>query len=134
MRRKGNSKRSISPASTPLANEQGSQTLEFAALFPLVVVTILIMWQFALAAYAVVVGNAAARDAARVAAVEGDWATAARRAATGFVIEVDDPDYSSVSFGRAVTVRVRIRIPTLPLPFLRERRIFAETAATMPAE
>lgn len=115
-----------------LSEQRGSQLIEFAALFPMVILTILIIWQFALGAYTMVVAHAAARDGARAAASDDDWRLAAERSADGFQILVDDPEYSDLGFGPAVTVRVRVRVPLAPLPFLRDRRLYVQSEATMP--
>ena len=46
-------------------NERGSQALQFLGLFPLVILSMLIIWQVGLISYTVVVAEAAARDGAK---------------------------------------------------------------------
>lgn len=117
----------------PFTDERGSQALEFVALFPLMLITILVMWQFALAAYTLVVAEAAVRDGARAAAVGAGWQEAAERAAAGLLVEVEAPEYSATTYGEAVTLRLRVRLPMVPLPVLRDREVWARASATMPA-
>jgi hypothetical protein len=116
--------------------QRGSQTLELAALLPILVLTALVIWQVTLAAYTVVVAEAAARDAARAAAVGNDPVNAARRAVTGLSVRVqcipDDCSGRDNGFGPEVTVSVTVIAPTVA-PFLRQWPIPITRQVTMPA-
>lgn len=63
--------------------ERGQATVEFLALLPLVAVLALLAWQAVVAGQAVWLSGAAARSAARAAAVGGDAPAAARRVLPG---------------------------------------------------
>ena len=58
--------------------QTGQATVEFVALLPLVVVVALVCWQVVVAGQAVWLSGAAARSAARAAAVGGNARAAAR--------------------------------------------------------
>jgi TadE-like protein len=87
----------------------GQATVEFIALLPLLAALLVGLWQLALVGYAEWGASAAARAAARTAAVGGDPALAARGHLPGplrggvavHVLEAGD-------------VTVAVRIPTLP--------------------
>jgi hypothetical protein len=61
-------------------SERGQSTVEFVAMIPVVVLLAGALWQAVVAGQAVWVSGAAARAAARAAAVGGDAEEAARRA------------------------------------------------------
>lgn len=68
-------------------NERGSQAIEFLALFPLMLLSILLIWQIGLISFSLVVAESAARDGARAAAIhDTDWETVARKSAAGIKI------------------------------------------------
>lgn len=116
--------------------QRGSQTIELAGLLPILVLTTLLIWQVTLAAYTVVVAEAAARDAARAAAVGNDPTLAARRAVSGLSVHVecvpDDCNPIDAGYGLEVTVRVTVVSPTVA-PFLRKWPIPITRQVTMPA-
>ena len=58
--------------SSYVKNERGSQALQFLGLFPLVILSMLIIWQVGLISYSVVVAEAAARDGARAASAHDE--------------------------------------------------------------
>ncbi|WP_270182998.1 TadE/TadG family type IV pilus assembly protein [Alkalihalobacillus sp. CinArs1] len=113
-----------------LKNEKGSQTIEFLAVFPLVIVAFMIIWQMALVAYAVVVTESAARDGARAASVGGNAQQVAERSAGGLQIQ----SVSSVESGEDVTVTVVSRIPTVSIPLVGQIELDFDADATMPME
>jgi hypothetical protein len=91
--------------------ERGSQTLELALLLPALGVVIALVLHAGLLASEVVLAQAAARDAARVASVEGD--AAARDAAAAVsgdrgVRLVASPAEGRRRAGDLVTVRVEV--------------------------
>jgi hypothetical protein len=83
----------------------GQAAVEFVAMIPIVILLAAALWQAVVAGQAVWVSGAAARAAARAAAVGGDAEAAARRALPGarergLVVDTDD--------GKA---EVRIAVP-----------------------
>lgn len=114
-------------------NEKGSQLIEFLAVFPMIVMALLFIWQVALVAYTVVVAEAAARDGARVAAVDGDYASAVDRAAYGLQVSSSKSE-GEASYGPEVTVTVKAVVPTMNIPFLGKFEHELEADASMPKE
>lgn len=98
---------------TRLQDERGSELIEFVGMFPLVILAALIAWQFILVGYAGIVAAGAAREGARAAAVEKDVAAAVQAASAGLRCEVD-----YAGGGEMRTVRVRVQVPKVALPFL----------------
>jgi hypothetical protein len=97
-----------SQTATParLRSAHGQSAVELVAMLPVVVVLAAALWQAAVAGQAVWVSGAAARAAARAAAVGGDAKEAARRALPGALehdLRVDTDDG-----GKA---KVRIAVP-----------------------
>lgn len=116
-----------------IGNERGSQLIEFLAVFPMIVMALLFIWQMALVAYTVVVAEAAARDGARVAAVGGDYEAAVERAAYG--LDVSSNSYSSsTDYGEEVTVTVTASIPSIKIPFIGKIEETLTADASMPKE
>jgi hypothetical protein len=94
------------PTRPRLRSDDGQSAVELVAMLPVVVVLAAALWQAAVAGQAVWVSGAAARAAARAAAVRGDAKEAARRALPGALerdlrVETDDD-------GKA---KVRIAVP-----------------------
>ncbi|WP_416148242.1 TadE/TadG family type IV pilus assembly protein [Salipaludibacillus sp. HK11] len=116
-------------------NEKGSQTIEFVAIFPLIILSFLLIWQIALVAYAIVVTEAAARDGARTASVNGDYRTVIERSAYGLDI-VNEPEMSlgSSSYGEEVTITVETKVPVIQMPFIKNIEQTITSNATMPYE
>ncbi|WP_210367932.1 TadE family protein [Bacillus sp. REN3] len=52
-----------------LDNEKGSATIEFLAMIPLVLLILMIFWQFLVAGYAVIISQSALNEAAKTYAV-----------------------------------------------------------------
>lgn len=92
----------------------------------------MVMWQFALAAYTLVVAEATVRDAARAASVGDNHEAAAERAAGALLHDVsrvscdDNPP--------RVSVTVTLYVPPVPIPLLRDAAIPVVRKAVMPRE
>ncbi|WP_404453909.1 pilus assembly protein [Virgibacillus necropolis] len=114
-----------------IKNERGSQLIEFLAVFPLIIFAFLLIWQMAMAAYTVVVSEAAARDGARVASVEGDYQTAVERSAYGLDVTSSLITGSS-SYGKEVTVIVHAKMPMISIPFVGKLDYTIDADATIP--
>jgi len=95
------------------ADQKGTETLEFVGLFPLVMLTILIVWQFTLVGYAAIITAGASREGARAAAIDADVNMAVREASSGLEWRIEDRTY-----GEMRSVTVAIRVPKVPLPFI----------------
>ncbi len=112
-----------------IKNERGAQMLEFLGMVPFIIISALVAWQILMAGYTLIVSEAAARDAARVASVDGDYEQAAKNAATGLFVstrkEVSDDQ---------VEVFVTTKIPTIKVPFFEYPNIEIESSAIMPIE
>jgi len=111
-------------------NERGSQALQFLGLFPLVILSMLIIWQVGLISYTVVVAEAAARDGARAASAhDGKWKEIAENSAFGLEVEVSGGAGTDMA-----TVKVKAKAPIISLPLI-DNMIFEFTAdAVMPME
>ncbi|TRM12068.1 pilus assembly protein TadE [Lentibacillus cibarius] len=112
-----------------LKNERGSQTLEFVGMFPLIVIAALVAWQILMAGYTMIVGEAAARDAARVASVDGNYEQAARNSASGLYVSSRKSD-----LGDSVEVTVTTKVPTLKIPIWENPNFEIEASAIMPVD
>ena len=114
-----------------LNNEKGSQSIEFVAMFPLVILAFLIIWQVALIAFSVVVAESAARDGARAASVhDPDWENVTRKSAYGVKI-------LSISGGPGpdeARVEVKVQAPIVALPLISEMKFSFAMDAVMPME
>ncbi|WP_026691110.1 TadE/TadG family type IV pilus assembly protein [Alteribacter aurantiacus] len=116
-------------------NEKGSQTLEFVAVFPLIIFAFLFIWQMALVSYAIVVTEAAARDGARAASVDGDYVQAVQASAAGLdVVSTPGRSISESSYGPEVTVTVVTKVPMIQMPLIRNIDQNITSTATMPYE
>ncbi|MBM7095049.1 pilus assembly protein [Bacillus sp. H-16] len=116
-------------------NQKGSQTLEFVAVFPLIIFAFLFIWQMALVSYAIVVTEAAARDGARAASVDGDYVQAVQSSAVGLdIVGTPGRSISESSYGQEVTVTVVTKVPMVQMPFVRNLDQNVTSTATMPYE
>ncbi|MBC8163839.1 MAG: pilus assembly protein [Roseiflexaceae bacterium] len=103
-----------------IANEHGAEVVEFVGLFPLVLLTLAIAWQLAVAGYAGLLASGAAREAARAAATRENVDRAVRNASPGF----DGRRQWSALAGypcasnNPVTIEVKLQVPHLILPLL----------------
>jgi len=111
------------PAHSPrLRSADGQSAIELVAMLPVVVVLAAALWQAAVAGQAVWVSGAAARAAARAAAVGADAKAAVRRALPGALerdlrVDTDDDGKAEVRIavplvvggGRLTTVTAQAR-------------------------
>ncbi|PWW17619.1 TadE-like protein [Cytobacillus oceanisediminis] len=70
-----------------LTNEQGSATIEFLAMVPLVLLIMMIFWQFLVAGYAVIISQSALNEAAKTYAITSGDLGEASSAASEFINE-----------------------------------------------
>ncbi|WP_164668238.1 TadE/TadG family type IV pilus assembly protein [Virgibacillus doumboii] len=112
-----------------IKNERGSQLLEFVGMFPMIIIAALVAWQILMVGYTMVVGEAAARDGARVASVDGNYQDAAKKSASGLYVSS-----SKSETGDSVEVSVTVKAPTLKIPIWDNPNIEFETSAIMPVE
>lgn len=121
------------------ADESGAQSLEFVALLPMVLLTLLLMLQMALLAYTLVVAESSAREAARTAARDQSLIPAwrsrpgetlidrtARQMATGLPVTIDQVACA----GGQVTVVLSAGVPNV----LFESAIAIRRSVTMPTQ
>lgn len=96
--------------------EDGIEILEFVGLFPLVLLTIMIIWQFMLVGYTAIIVASAAREGARATAVREDCYNAVVRASPGW----DDStrQIQCQVNGDTVIVTVKLQIPKTQLPLI----------------
>ncbi|GIN58129.1 hypothetical protein J8TS2_24480 [Lederbergia ruris] len=116
-----------------IKNEKGSQLIEFLAVFPMVVMALLFIWQVALVAYTVVVAESAARDGARVASVGGDYSAAVDRSAHGLEVSSSLSE-GTTSYGKEVTVTVNATVPSIKIPLIGRFEHELKANASMPKE
>ncbi|MCK6208642.1 hypothetical protein EVU96_24380 [Bacillus infantis] len=113
-----------------IKNEKGSQAIEFVAMFPLVILAMLIIWQVALIAFSVVVAESAARDGARAAAVHNpDWASVTKKSAKGIKVAV-----SGGPGAEEARVEVKAKAPVIALPIIADMEFSFTVDAVMPME
>lgn len=117
-----------------LRRERGLQTIEFVGLMPLVVLICLIILQFSLAGYALVVANAAARDAARAAAASADKQATAEKWAMKSANPLKVRSVSAVSSGENLTVEVKVEVPMVKAPWMGSQELLITAKAVMPDE
>lgn len=91
-----------------LRHQAGQATVEAVALVPVLVLVGLLCWQAVVAGQAAWLSGAAARSAARAAAVGGDARAAARRVLPGRL-----RDGVRVRTATDGTVRVRVAVPAV---------------------
>ncbi|WP_262174743.1 TadE/TadG family type IV pilus assembly protein [Saccharococcus sp. Marseille-Q5394] len=111
-------------------NERGSQALQFLGLFPLILLSMLIIWQVGLISYSVVVAEAAARDGARAASAhDANWEEIARNSAYGLEVVVTGGPGEDVA-----TVKVKAKAPIISLPWIKNMEFDFTADAVMPME
>ena len=117
--------------------QEGSQALELVALLPLLLTTALLLWQFALTGHTLIVAESAVRDAARGGGGGGGAPPPPppppRLSAGDLPVTVDDPVYEPGAAGCQTTVKLRVAVPLVALPFLRGQALSIVRQATMPA-
>ncbi len=101
-------------------DERGAELVEFVGLFPLVLLTLAIAWQFLLAGYTGIIASGTAREGARAAAVGEDVDRAVRLSSPGFD---DRRQWAGIagypcSGANPVTIQVRLQIPLIDLPLI----------------
>jgi hypothetical protein len=101
-------------------DERGIELVEFVALFPLVLFTLAILWQFVLVGYAGVLASGAAREGARAAATREDVNRAVTNASPGFDGRRQWNALAGYPCGsnNPVTVQVRLQVPHVIFPFI----------------
>lgn len=113
-------------------NERGSQAIEFVSMFPLIILSILIIWQIGLIAFSLVVGESAARDGARAMSVhDPDWRTVALNSASGIKVAVSEGSNSNEDNAHVV---VEITAPIVKLPLIEDMNFTYSVDAEMPME
>lgn len=100
-----------------LRKEDGSATIEFLGIVPLVFLLILIFWQFAVGIHGIIVAQSAANEYAKVYSVTKN-ASEARAAADEIMSTASDSiSYSaSVSGGKEFKVDLQLQISFVILP------------------
>jgi hypothetical protein len=93
-------------------DKKGIETIEFVGIFPLVILTLLIIWQLMLTAHTVIIAASAAREGARAAVVDKNPYAAVEQASSGRAEVV------SITGGEMKSVKVRARIPKINLPLI----------------
>lgn len=113
-----------------IKNEKGSQAIEFVAMFPLIILAILIIWQIGLIAFSLVVAESAARDGARAAAIhDPNWQTVAKNSASGLNVVVS----GGPGVDEAI-VYIDVKAPIVQLPLISEIDFSFQVDAVMPME
>jgi Flp pilus assembly protein TadG len=111
-------------------NEKGSQAIEFVAMFPLILLSILIIWQIGLIAFSLVVAESAARDGARAAAIhDPNWSQVAKNSAFGLDVKVTGGPGTEEA-----RVNVEVQAPIVQLPLISEIDFSYTLDAVMPME
>ncbi|MFJ3581356.1 TadE/TadG family type IV pilus assembly protein [Streptomyces sp. NPDC090127] len=96
---------------TPPGGDGGQVAVEFLGMVPLILITLVLLWQCVLVGYTFTLAANAADEAARVCAVDGDYDAAARRnlgASWSETAEVNCP-----GAGEMAKATVRLRVPVL---------------------
>lgn len=99
-----------------IRKEQGVETIEFLGAFPLVLLAIVIIWQFVLLGYTAIVVAGTSREAARAAAVGANWRTAAANASLGWDNTTRRVHVSCG--GDTCVARVQLQVKKAPLPLI----------------
>ncbi|MDG9703086.1 TadE/TadG family type IV pilus assembly protein [Streptomyces sp. DH37] len=92
--------------------DRGQVTVEFVGTLPLILAVLALMWQFVLIGYTFTLAGNAADEGARAAAVDGDWAGAAREDLPGAWRGAAEVGRGSPGPGM-VEVTVGLRVPVL---------------------
>lgn len=98
-------------------DESGAETIEFLGTLPLVMLTIAIIWQFALLGYTAITTAGTAREAARAAAVGANCHTAAANASEGWDDSTRRVEGCSCN-GDMCTATVHLQVLRAPLPLI----------------
>lgn len=104
-----------------LTNEQGSATIEFLAMVPLVLLIMMIFWQFLVAGYAVIISQSALNEAAKTYAITSGDLGEASSAASEFInkaggnldfVRVEESYRNGNNFG--LTLHVNLNLIFIP--------------------
>lgn len=104
-----------------LANEEGSATIEFLAMVPLVLLIMMIFWQFLVAGYAVIISQSALNEAAKTYATSSGDIGQANSAASEFIskaggnldfVSVEESYRNGNNFG--LTLHVNLELIFIP--------------------
>ena len=99
-------------------------------MFPLILLSILIIWQIGLIAFSLVVAESAARDGARVAAIhDPNWSQVAENSAFGLDVKV-----TGGPGAEEARVNVEVKAPIVQLPLISEIDFSYTLDAVMPME
>ncbi|MGW7429578.1 TadE/TadG family type IV pilus assembly protein [Streptomyces sp. NPDC054861] len=93
-------------------DDRGQVAVEFLGMVPLILLTLVLLWQCVLVGYTFTLAGNAADEAAREAAVDGDCAGAARRHLDGAWASGASVDCGP-SGGGMVRAEVGLRVPVL---------------------
>ncbi|MFI0900344.1 CpaE family protein [Streptomyces sp. NPDC020983] len=95
--------------------DRGQVTLETLGMTPVILVTLILVWQAVLAGYTFTLAGNAADEAARAAAVAADPQSAAEQAAKSDLpgAWADSADVDTSSAGSTVSVTVTLKVPVL---------------------
>ena len=119
-------------------DEGGIELIELLGFFPIVLLVMLISWQFILVGYTGIVAAGAAREGVRAAVTREDIDRAVTWGSPGFDgrrswgVSGSCPDYA----GNPVAVTVRLGVPHVNFPFIGALAAYPEvvTVATMRCE
>lgn len=101
-----------------LKKEEGSATIEFLGILPLIFLVIVIVWQFVVSVQGVVVAKSAANEAAKVYSLTKDSSLAADAASKIVNMNGDNLSFegSPISGGKNFTATVNVKINFIFLP------------------
>jgi hypothetical protein len=123
----------LKPIKRLINDERGAELIEFLGIFPIVLLTFAIVWQFMLVGYTGIVASGAAREGARAAAVRADVERAVKFASPGFDGRREWTALAgypcTTSGGNPVTIQVRLEIPHVIFPFLGALDAYPKVAA-----
>lgn len=94
-------------------DDRGQTTVEFLGMLPLILLVLVLCWQFVLVGYTFILAGNAADKAARASAVGGDCQAAGQEdlpAAWSSAAQISCPDHS---YGELATARVALKVPVL---------------------
>jgi Flp pilus assembly protein TadG len=104
-----------------LTNEQGSATVEFLAMMPLILLIMMIFWQFLVAGYAVIISQSALNEAAKTYAITSGDLGEANSMASEFInkaggnldfVRVEESYRNGNNFG--LTLHVNLNLIFIP--------------------
>ncbi|MEU5218845.1 TadE/TadG family type IV pilus assembly protein [Streptomyces sp. NPDC020807] len=87
--------------------------LEFVGMVPLILLTLALLWQVVLVGYTYTLAANAADEGARVCAVGGDYATAAKRHLDGAWAEGAEVGGCTAPAGTVATLTVTLQVPAI---------------------